>query len=1081
MGSDSLVPLRPFSFDLSTQIDVLEKNKCLTLVNVGNVTAKSFVISQLLDSTDFSNVLWASTDEKFDHIGSAAELFFPGKLHLVKKDMSLGDFYEIRDLMAREEKYLFLFEDLESLMSQSFPTEDDIVSAKISLKKGQKLRIFELFEKLEALGYMTAEENILKRGEFVRRGDTLFLFPENALMCFRIELFGDQIEGIYEFDQISDEGAARSSLEHECKVMEIFPVRFSEERKGTFFDMIDGCKKSLFISDDLDQALHPRGDFSTILFTTFPDNNELFFHLNFFSVLPFYTIPDFVVDIKERLRREFDIVIMTKKFDEVTRIFRDNEVMFTEKLGDKTPSTVKIIRSGRESFLPHSFQNNDQKLFFLTDREIFKFARSSRQKKTITNVNLDLMTSLKPGNLVVHSDHGLAKFDGIVRRDLGDAFGGIREYLKLCYAGTDKLFVPVESAEKITKFIGDTEPKLTKLGSSEWTQSQRKLKAEAEKIAKELLALYAKRSLSKGKKFASDDEMLKDFCDGFPYELTPGQAQTWSDVKQDLENPRPMDRLVCGDVGFGKTEIAMRSAFKCFRSGMQAVILAPITILAEQHYQNFMKRIVGKNYGVRVALLSRFQTAKDQKQILSDIEHGLVDIVIGTHRVLSDDIKFQKLGLIVIDEEQRFGVKQKEKLKKLRASVDILTMTATPIPRTLNMGLNKLKDISTITTPPPGRLPVVTEVRKYNLNLIRDRILLELKRGGQVYFLHNRVETIEAQAAQLRALIPEAKFLVAHGQLAPLELEKRIRAFKEAEYDVLVASTIIENGIDLPNANTLLVNFAEKFGLSQLYQLRGRVGRRRLQAYAYFLYHGQKLELEAKKRLRAIVEASELGSGFQIAMRDLEIRGAGDILGVGQSGTLKSVGVSHFMRMLQKTIEEMKSGEVSMDIEEEKAITVEIPLSAYIPARFIPQTQEKIQVYKELASVQSKEQLDDLRKDLREDYGALPVEVENLCKVIALKLLLREVNIEGVRINRSSHRSMEIVLRMGEKFTPDQIFGLVQHSKNKWVITANALKLAVPKLPVNWYDDLVSDVKLLRIKKKSSKRGDGRKIKNVKD
>jgi transcription-repair coupling factor (superfamily II helicase) len=638
--------------------------------------------------------------------------------------------------------------------------------------------------------------------------------------------------------------------------------------------------------------------------------------------------------------------------------------------------------------------------------------------------------------------------------------------LKLGYAGNDKLFIPVASAEKITKFLGDESPKLTRLGASDWQQSQKKLRVEAEKIAKELLKLYASRELAKGKAFQSDDEMMKEFNEGFPYELTPGQFNAWNDVRIDLETPRPMDRLVCGDVGFGKTEIAMRAAFKTFRSGMQAVILAPITILAEQHWQSFQKRIAGKNFGVEVALLSRFQSVAEQKDILKKIELGLVDIVIGTHRLLSEDIKFKNLGLIVVDEEQRFGVKQKEKLKRMRAGVDVLTMTATPIPRTLNMSLNKLKDISTITTPPPGRLPVVTEVRKYNLNLIRERILFETERGGQVYFLHNEVRSIDGLAKQLEALVPEVKFLVAHGQLKPEDLEQKVRAFKNGEAQVLIASTIIENGIDLANANTLIVSRAEKFGLAQLYQLRGRVGRGRTQAYAFFLYHGQKLALEAKKRLRAIVEANELGSGFQIAMRDLEIRGAGEVLGVNQAGAIKNVGVSHFMRMLNKTVDQMRRGEITEEIEETENITVEIPLSAYIPGHFIPNTAEKIRVYQELASAETKEQLDEMRRDLRLDFGMLPLEVENLCRVIRLKMVLREVNLLGIKINRVSHKSYEVVLRMGNKFTPDQIFGLVQKGKYQWTITAMALKLKMEQLPVNWYDELLNEIELLMPVKK---------------
>lgn len=1052
----------PFHLDLAEQILLLEKEKSLTLVNLGNVAAKSFVISEFLEKTNFQNIFWASTDEKADQIFSSAELFFNGNVHLVSENVSLRHFYQLREILSNQENSLFLFEDLEAVLDQKFPTPKEIKASQITLKVGEKIKIYDVFEQLQQSGYSSAEDQMLNVGEFVRRGENLFVYPINADHCYRVEMDGEKIENIEVFEQVEQKKCSKNK---NPKELHIYPAEFEEEVTGKFVDLIEGTEKTLFISDDLDNDICPSGDFFKIKFTTFPGDKEKFFHLNFFSVLPFYTIQDFVVDIKERLRREFDIVLMTKRFEEIERIFLENEVMFTENLEDTTPSTVKLIRTEPEEFLPHSFQNNDRQLLFLTDREIFQFHRSSRQKKAIGGVNLDLMTSLKPGNFVVHVDHGLARFDGIVRRDLGENFGGIREYLKLCYAENDKLFVPVESAEKITKFIGDDDPKLTRLGSSEWATSQRKLKAEAERIAKDLLKLYAAREMSKGKKFAEDDEMLKDFCDGFQYELTPGQAQAWDDVRRDMESSQPMDRLVCGDVGFGKTEVAMRAAFKCFRSGMQAAILAPITILAEQHFQTFKKRIEGKNYGVRVELLSRFQTAADQKRILQDIKLGLVDIVIGTHRILSDDIGFKNIGLLVIDEEQRFGVKQKEKLKQLRASVDILTMTATPIPRTLNMSLNKLKDISTITTPPPGRLPVVTEVRKYNLNLIRERILFEIERGGQIYFLHNRVQTIEAQTAQLKSLIPEAKFIVAHGQLSTNELEDRIRQFKEGEANVLVASTIIENGIDLPNANTLIVNRAEKFGLSQLYQLRGRVGRRRIQAYAYFLYQGQKLELEAKKRLRAIVEASELGSGFQIAMRDLEIRGAGEVLGVSQSGAIKTVGVSHFMRLLHKTIEEMKSGEITSEITEEENITVEIPLSAYIPSSFIPRADEKIQVYKELASAESKDQLDELRYELREDYGTLPKEVENLCKIIALKMLLRQANISGVKVYQSSHKSYEMVLRMGREFTPDQVFGLVQNSKQKWVITAQAIKLSLSSLPVTWYEDLIREVKYLKPKK----------------
>ncbi len=1044
----------PFSLDLTIERDFLLSHNHLTLVNVGNIGAKMFTLQQLLASTSFQNMFFGSSDEQPDQVASASSVFLNAHVHVVPEKVTLGDFYTLRRLLSSSEKTLFVFENIHSFLQQSFPVSKVLQESTLSLSVGETKKVFDIFAQLEDIGYTPARYDDVQSGEFLRKGDTLLVFPPNESSCIKIDFFGDQIETI------------SNTKNQSFQSIDLFPAHVLGE-SVPFFQQKDLLNSSVFINDDLDISFSSPFPIAQVLFTTFPQEKERFFHLNFFSVLPFYTVLDFVVDIKERLRRGYTIVILTKRFDELERLFREHHIMFTSNLGENYPSTVQLIPHKEEYFLPHSFQNNDKYLLLLTDREIFKFSRSSQQKKSVSGLNLDIMTSLKPGDAVVHMEHGIAEFRGIVRRDLGEQLG-VREFLELQYAGNDKLFVPVESADRVTKFIGDELPKLTRLGGVDWQKTKTKIKEDAIRIAKELLHLYAKRKIEKGRKFVEDDAMMQDFCDGFAYELTPGQAQSWQDIRLDLESSRPMDRLLCGDVGFGKTEMAMRAAFKAFRSGVQAVILAPITILAEQHYQSFCTRIEGKEYGVRVALLSRFQSPKEQKDILSDIEHGLVDIVIGTHRLLSADVKFKKLGLIVIDEEQRFGVKQKEQLKKMRASVDILTMTATPIPRTLNMGLNKLKDISTITTPPPGRLPVITEVRKYGPNLIRDRILFEIERKGQIYFLHNRVQTIEAQAQYLRDLVPEAKFVVAHGQLSTDQLEERIRLFKTGEYDVLVASTIIENGIDLPNANTLIVNEAERFGLSQLYQLRGRVGRRRTQSYAYFLYHGQKLVLEAKKRLRAIVEASELGSGFQIAMRDMEIRGAGEVLGANQSGAMKTVGVSHFMRMLQKTVEEMKSGAVSTDIDshEEENITVEIPISAYIPAHFIPNVNEKIQVYKEISSATTYEQVDEIQKDLREDYGNLPLEVENLCKIIRLKILLREVHVVGIKVNRVSHTKLEVVLRLGTKFTPDQIFGLIQHSPRKWVITANALKLTLDHLSVHWYKELVSDIALLKPPKK---------------
>ncbi|NCP67112.1 transcription-repair coupling factor [bacterium] len=1051
----------PFKLSLAEELKHLEEHKNLTLVNVGNTTAKSYLLAEILNATPFQNIFWGTEDEKADQLRPCTELWFGDQVFTIPAKFTFRHFYELVNHLNTPTPTLFLFEDLAEFLKQKLPTVKDLAGLTVHLHSGKSIKIYEVFERLERMGYSPAEDKQLQPGQFLRTGENLFIYPLNENQAYRVELFGDEIEKIEGWDPLKAKAIGKA-----LKTLAISPVEFeNKDLNGTIIDWLNQGDDTLFVSDDLDKAICPTGSFPKIRFTTFPENDEKFFHLNFFSVLPFYTIPDFIVDVKERLRRDFNIVILTKKFDEVVGICRENELMFTEDITEIAQSTVNIINTDKHGFVPHSFQNNERKMLLLTDREIFQFKRSSRAKKAISGMNFDLINSLKAGDYVVHLDHGIAVFEGMVHREINES---AREYLKLKYAGSDRLFVPVESAEKVSKYVGDEDPKLTKLGGAEWQTLQRKIKAETEKIAGELLKIYAQRELAKGKQFGADDDMMNNFNASFPYELTPGQHQSWEAVRIDMERQKPMDRLVCGDVGFGKTEIAMRAAFKAFRSGMQCAILAPITILAEQHYQGFLKRVAGKEYGVRIELMSRFQTQAEQKKILKDLEFGLVDIVIGTHRLLSEDVKFKDLGLLIIDEEQRFGVKQKEKLKGFRTNVDILTLTATPIPRTLHMGLNKLKDVSTITTPPPGRLPVVTEVRKYNLNLIRESIQKELARGGQVYFLHNEVRTIESQAEQLRSLIPEARFIVAHGQLNPHDLEERIKKFKDGEADVLIASTIIENGIDLPNANTLFVNRAEKFGLSQLYQLRGRVGRGRTQAYAYFLYHGQKLEVDARKRLRAIVEASELGAGFQIAMKDLEIRGAGEILGANQAGAMKDAGVSHFVRMLNKTMAEIKSGEISAP-EEEENVTVEIPLAAYIPPSYIPNADEKIQVYQELASAENATHLEDIKKDLRDDYGDLPPQVENLCKVIRLKMALKAAHLSGVRISKVSHKSQQIMLRMGKGFNPDQIFGLLKNSKQGWVITATGLKLDLQSLPITWYQDLLATIKWLIPEKKEKK------------
>jgi transcription-repair coupling factor (superfamily II helicase) len=809
----------------------------------------------------------------------------------------------------------------------------------------------------------------------------------------------------------------------------VLPVTWEEEVM-----LLDQLPEDLLlVLDDQDDTTLPDG-VEVLEFTSFPEGKEYHTHLRYLSVLKFYTLTDFLNDVRDKLQQKWTLVVVSKRAEELKQILKEEHVPAAEP-GEAHPGAVTVIEATDDDLLPHSLQNPDLQCALLTDREIFTLRKAGRER-SVSKLALDFITSLQPGDYVVHMDHGIGHFEGMTQKTVDDVS---REYLELTYAGGDKLFVPVDQADKLSKFVHEEgeEPVLTRLGTVEWKRMNDKMREETREIAKELLNLYAKRAKSKGFGFAHDTELQRKFEEDFQYTETPGQMKAIQDIKADMESGHPMDRLVCGDVGFGKTEVAMRAAFKAVQGGKQVAVIAPITILADQHYKNFVERM-GK-FGVRMEMMSRFRSAAEQKVILEKLRKGDLDIVVGTHRLLQDDVKFFNLGLVIIDEEQRFGVKQKEKFKDMRADVDILTLTATPIPRTLNLGLHKLRDISTITTPPPGRLPIITEVRKYSDALIRQAITSELERSGQCFVLHNKVETIDAFAAKLKSLIPKATFVVGHGQLKPDVLEERIQGFKEGKFDVLVSSTIIENGIDLPRANTLVINEAEKFGLSQLYQLRGRVGRGKVQAFAYFLYHTQRLKDDAKKRLRAIVEACELGSGFQVAMRDLEIRGAGEILGANQSGTMQTVGVSHYLRMLKAAVEELRNGG-GQEVEVEENVEIQLPVEAFIPSFYITESDDKISVYQKLAGSESETILGEFESDLREEYGELPRQVQTLFAVLRLKLACRRAGVIRVKAEEQGKNEREILMTLSPRVTAKEIMQLLSHNA-QWKISGNTLRI----------------------------------------
>jgi transcription-repair coupling factor (superfamily II helicase) len=644
-------------------------------------------------------------------------------------------------------------------------------------------------------------------------------------------------------------------------------------------------------------------------------------------------------------------------------------------------------------------------LHLLTDGEIFGWRRPELRQRPhpVAEAPEAVYADLEPGDYVVHVDYGVGCFTGLVER----AVDGIeREYLAVEYAEGDQLFVPVYQADRLTRYIGpDTHrPNPTRLGSPEWRTTKTRVKEAVEEVAQDLLELYARRSVVEGHAFAKDAPWQKELEASFPYIETEDQLRVITEVKQDMEINKPMDRLICGDVGYGKTEVALRAAFKAVLDGRQVAILVPTTVLAQQHYHTFRQRLAP--FPVEVEMLSRFRTPQQQKNIIKRLEAGKVDIIIGTHRLLQGDVMFKDLGLLIIDEEQRFGVTHKETLKKMRTEVDVLTMTATPIPRTLYMTLTGVRDISTINTPPEERLPIITHVGPYSPWLVRQAILRELERGGQVFFVHNRVQTIGAMRSHLEKLVPGARVEVAHGQLQEDQLSQRMEKFAEGEVDILLSTSIIESGLDIPNANTLIVDRADTFGLAQLYQLRGRVGRGAQRAYAYFFRHKHlSPTLEGRQRLETIAENSQLGAGYSIAMRDLEIRGAGDILGTRQHGYIASVGFHLYTRLLSESVQRLRSDKTMPDFAETLQadqpapallVSVDLPIPVSLPAKYIPERQTRTRLYRRLADLRSQAEIDALTEEFVDRFGPLPEETHNLFFQLKIKLLAEKAGLASI-------------------------------------------------------------------------------------
>ena len=884
----------------------------------------------------------------------------------------------------------------------------------IIINKGDEVDPEKLREQLVDQGYNPVRF-VDQPGEFAIRGGILDVFPYSGEYPIRLEFFGDEIDSIREFD--ADSQRSISFLNQARIVPDLSNLPDSD--KDSFLSYFDDStllvlKDKVLITSSLEKLFdqssekyqaedNPELEDPKQLFIS-PDAFQLeiekFEHKLYAGAATSKAVSTHTYEIGLKPQPDFhgnfkllkeNITQHSEKGIE-TVILCDNDgqkTRFEELLGEPQPELNYrlVVESIHEGFI---FE--EAKLALFTDHQIFnRYHRPKVRKRRYSGgISFKELRDLSIGDFVVHVDYGIGKFAGFKKIQVKD---NEQEVVVLRYQEDSLLYVNVSSLHKLQKYSGKegTAPRITKLGSGEWARKKAQTKKKVKDIARELIQLYAKRKMQKAYAFSPDQGWQTELEARFEYEETPDQDQAIKAVKNDMENPQPMDRLVCGDVGFGKTEVAVRAAFKAVMDNKQVGVLVPTTILAEQHAKTFMKRM--KEFPVKVEALSRFRTKAEQTKVIKELNEGNLDIVIGTHRLLSKDVKFKDLGLIIVDEEQRFGVAAKEKLKEFRASVDVLTLTATPIPRTLQFSLMGARDLSVINTPPPNRQPVYTEIHSFNEELIRDAILQEMSRGGQVFFIHNRVKNIEETADMIRHLVPDVRVRFGHGQMTGSQLEKIIGDFYQHKFDVLVSTNIVENGIDIANANTIIINNANNFGLAELHQLRGRVGRSNRKAFCYLITPPiETLTPEARKRLLALEEFSDLGSGFNIAMRDLDIRGAGDILGGEQSGFINDIGFELYTKILNDAVRELKESEFSDMFEGVEAelelpeTTVEFDASALLPNNYVEDNVERLNLYRKLSNAKDEEGIDSWKEEIEDRFGPAPKEAEMLILASKIKL-----------------------------------------------------------------------------------------------
>ena len=943
-----------------------------------------------------------------------------------------------------------------------------LLRAALAIRVGTEIEPQALADLLTDGGF-TLEDPVDEHGAFTIRGGIVDIFPAAAAEPVRIEFVGDMVESLRRFNPSSQ----RSTAAIDQVLVVPLRERFDDEPATvSVIDVLAAARGVRLLVSEYeqvdDQARKVRGQLESSYgdaaarghvaaappdeaFLTWeevesrlrgaPRLEELAVeegahHVSCQPAREFRgRVPDWIADVRDARRRGDTVLVVADSHGRAERtveILQEYEIVAVpvERAEDAhAASTFVAVGS-----LSRGFRLADAALQLYAETDVFEEERRAAERRSgVARAFLSDLRDLKAGDLVVHVDHGIGEFVGLRQLGVRGTSDAPQEFLELRYAGDDKLFVPVERLDLVQKYTGGARPALDRLGGTSWERAKSRVKKAMRDMAEELLKLYAQRKAVPGHAFAADTHWQEEFEDAFPYELTPDQTAAIADIKKDMEGPTPMDRLLCGDVGYGKTEVAMRAAFKAMMDGKQVAFLAPTTVLAFQHLKTLRDRFAG--FPVTVDMVSRFRTRQEITRVLSELASGRVDIIVGTHRLLSKDVTFKDLGLLIVDEEQRFGVAHKERIKQLRKKVDVLTMTATPIPRTLNMSLVGIRDMSIIETPPKDRLSIQTNVVKFDASVIERAIRNEMARGGQVYFVHNRVESISAIGNLLQRLVPEAKVVVGHGQMSEEELERAMLGFVDRKYDVLLATTIVENGLDIPNANTIIVNRADRHGLSQLYQLRGRVGRSDRPAFAYLLVPPQEsLAPVARKRLAAIKEFSDLGSGFRVAALDLEIRGAGNLLGGEQSGHIEAVGFEMYMKLLEEAVRELKGEE----IDEEVRATVNLRVDLKIDADYIPDMNQRLTVYRRVAASRTGAEIEGILEEVRDRYGPPPDSLLNLAEYGRIRIAADRLGIET--IDRED-RLVVIKFRPIAKVDPVRLIRVVQEHPGAMLAPPASLKL----------------------------------------